>query len=266
MPGTTLLKKRLADIAQSIKSSGKALALLGLGSAGLENTRMDRYSDLDFFVISRPGCKEYFLDQALTWLTKCSQGGYFYRNTVDGYKFLYADGVFCEFAIFTPEELAQIPFAEGKVIWSAPEFNPADLKPTCKQGQYQRSSDVEWLLGEALTGLYTGMCRHNRGEILSGMRLIQYHALDRIHDLIHIDQAKENINEDIYAPERRFEFQHPEFKNELAKFCQGYNKNPESALAQLTWLENHYSINASIANAIRHLLNESNQHSAMATD
>jgi lincosamide nucleotidyltransferase B/F len=256
MPGTTLLTKRLADIAQSIRASGKALALLGLGSAGVENTRLDQYSDLDFFVIARPGCKDYFLDTDLLWLKQCSPGEYFYRNTVDGYKFLFNDGVFCEFAIFTPDELEHIPFTYGRVIWADPAFNPDNIKPKNKRGHYQRSADTEWILGEALTNLYTGMCRHNRGEKLSGMRLIQLHAVDRILDLIHNARPGENNHQDPYAPERRFEFRHPEISNDLASFCQGYNNNAESALAQLVWLENHYAINTAIAKAIRSLIHE----------
>ncbi|HEX5636912.1 MAG TPA: hypothetical protein VFY78_07505, partial [Gammaproteobacteria bacterium] len=183
MPTTTVLTKRLADIAQSIQASGKALALLGLGSAGIENTRLDKYSDLDFFVIAKPGFKEYFLDCELSWLQHHSRGAYWYRNTIDGYKFLFKDGVFCEFAIFIPEELAPIPFAEGRVIWADPVFNLSVLTPKSLHGRYQQSTNIEWLLGEALTCLYSGMSRNNRGEKLSAMRLIQTQALDRLLDL-----------------------------------------------------------------------------------
>ena len=41
----------------------------------------------------------------------------------------------------------------------------------------------EWSLGEALTNLYVGLSRLRRGEKLSAMRLIQYHAVDRILEL-----------------------------------------------------------------------------------
>lgn len=45
------LIKRLEEIGASLKNSGNALALLALGSCGLEQDRLDTYSDLDFFVI-----------------------------------------------------------------------------------------------------------------------------------------------------------------------------------------------------------------------
>ncbi len=256
MPTTILLEQRLAEIGQSLKTSGKALALLGLGSVGKEKTCLDEYSDLDFFVIAKPGCKQCFLDDDLFWLEQCAQSGFFFRNTVDGYKFLYEDGVFCEFAVFETKELEHIPFSEGRAIWSEPEFNLTALQPKTKKGMYQRSSDIEWILGEALTNLYVGMCRHNRGEKLSGMRFVQSHALDRILDLIQVSQVAENIHEDPYLPERRFEMRYPEAKDVLGTFCQGYEKNAVSALAQLVWLESNYSINSTIAREIRRLITD----------
>jgi hypothetical protein len=42
---------RLDEIGKSLEKSGHALALIGLGSVGLELERLDQYSDLDFFVI-----------------------------------------------------------------------------------------------------------------------------------------------------------------------------------------------------------------------
>ena len=46
---THFLLKRLDDIGQSLERSGHALALIGLGSVGVELDRLDSYSDLDFF-------------------------------------------------------------------------------------------------------------------------------------------------------------------------------------------------------------------------
>ena len=43
---------------------------------------------------------------------------------------------------------------------------------------------IEWYVGEALTNLYVGLHRDRRGERLSGMRLIQVHAVDRLIGLL----------------------------------------------------------------------------------
>ena len=253
MPDPHLLNERLDAIAQSLKATGRASALLGLGSGGNEQDRIDAYSDLDFFVIAKSGHKEFFLND-LSWLSSIAKQGYVYRNTVDGYKFLYMDGVFCEFAVFELPELSNIPFAEGRVVWSDGDINPADLKPVNQQFIYHRSTDIEWLLGEALTNLYTGMSRYCRGEKLSAMRLVQQHAVDRLLDLVALTYSRGSVAEDIYMPDRRFEFRFPEHRELLSRFCPGYDKTPQSAQLQLDWLGQHYTINAYIADEITNLV------------
>jgi hypothetical protein len=94
-----LLLERLEEIARSLEQSGHALALIGLGSVGLERERLDACSDLDFFAVVEAGHKRRYLDD-LTWLRVLCPIAYSYANTRDGYKVLFADGVFCEFAVF----------------------------------------------------------------------------------------------------------------------------------------------------------------------
>jgi hypothetical protein len=117
------LLARLEAIGQSLAQSGQGLALLGLGSVGLEVARLDAYSDLDFFAIVQPGHKANFLND-LTWLERVHPLAYHFQNTVDGHKALFADGIFREFAIFEPHELASIPFAPGRIVWQAEDFDP----------------------------------------------------------------------------------------------------------------------------------------------
>src|ERR1044071_2148218 len=92
------LLARLDAIGQSLSATGQALALLGLGSVGTETSRLDQYSDLDFFAIVKPDTKSRFMDR-LDWLEVVNPLAYFFQNTVDGYKALFEDGIFCEFAI-----------------------------------------------------------------------------------------------------------------------------------------------------------------------
>ncbi len=113
---TQSLLKRLDEIGRSLERSGHALALLGLGSVGLELDRIDAYSDLDFFAIVEAGYKQAYID-SLGWLSDVHPVAYQFRNTVDGYKLLFADGIFCEFAVFELEELRNIPFAPGRIVW-----------------------------------------------------------------------------------------------------------------------------------------------------
>lgn len=93
-----LLTLRLAEIANSVEHSGHALALIALGSGGLDTGRLDNYSDLDFFVIVEDGYKNDYLKD-LNWLNSIATLVFQYRNTIDGYKILFQDGVFCELAV-----------------------------------------------------------------------------------------------------------------------------------------------------------------------
>jgi|GEM_PF-2573849 len=57
MPPPTLLLARLDAIAASLAASGHALGLIALGSSGAEQSRLDAYSNLDFFAVVAPGHK-----------------------------------------------------------------------------------------------------------------------------------------------------------------------------------------------------------------
>lgn len=244
------LLERLDDIGHALEKSTRALALIGLGSVGQELHRLDAYSDLDFFVIVEPGCKRDYLDD-LNWLHSVSPVAYHFANTSDGHKLLFADGIFCEFAIFEPDELQSIPFAPGRIVWKQPHVSAAISQPVHTPAASQ-PNDPTWLLGEALTNLYVGLAREKRGEKLSAVRFIQGYAVDRVVDLVErIETAATGA--DPFVPERRFEQRHPRVANHIAQWLQGYERNPQSALAILTFLERHFDVNREMAAAIRRL-------------
>ena len=116
------LLERLEALAHAVRDTGQGLALIGLGSVGVERARLDTYSDLDFYVIARPGWKARFIDQ-LDWLEATAPIGYGFQNSPLGWKILFQDGIFAEYAIFEPEDMAQVHFAEGRLIWHAPDFD-----------------------------------------------------------------------------------------------------------------------------------------------
>lgn len=240
------LLERLDAIGQSLSVTGQALALLGLGSVGLKIDRLDDYSDLDFFAIVKPGAKSHFIEQ-LDWLESVRPLAYSFQNTADGWKALYDDGIFCEFAVFEPHELSAIPFARGRIVWQSPDFDVAICVP---RPQPHTTRSVEWLLGEALTNLYIGLGRVRRGEILSGTRLIQSHAVDRLVELTEYLETAQPIQEDSFSGERRYEVRYRETATHLPDFMQGYNRNVQSAQAILTFLDQHFEINAAIRDAI----------------
>jgi lincosamide nucleotidyltransferase B/F len=238
-----LLLKRLDEIGQSLAQSGGALALIGLGSVGEELHRLDEYSDLDFFVIVEPGYKRHYIEN-LEWLSQICPIAYHFLNSPDGYKLLFADGIFCEFAVFELQELAEIPFAPGRIVWKRDDA-PENLHRPAKEPFRAEPRTKEFLVGEAITNLYVGMGRDKRGERLSAMRFIQGYAVDRLLELSEHIEPEQNVTRDIFANERRFEARHPLFASEMPAWLQGYARNRESALAILSFLEMHFEVNDS---------------------
>lgn len=254
MPTPAQLLARLADIARSLERSGHALALIGLGSVGAEIDRLDAYSDLDFFAAVAPGYKQVYLSD-LAWLSSICPIAYHFFNTADGCKLLFADGIFCEFAVFEPRELSRATFAKGRVIWKAAGFDEALATPSTPIEPTAPRS-VEWLIGEALTNLYVGLGRYRRGEKLSAQRFIQHYAVDRVIELAALIEPAQGGGRDPFAAERRFEQRYPQTARELSQFVPGYDRSAESAAAILSYLEAHFPINSAMAQAIRNLLAE----------
>jgi lincosamide nucleotidyltransferase len=241
------LLERLDAIGASLAKTDTALALIGLGSVGVEMERLDDYSDLDFFVIVRPGYKERFIAD-LSWLERAHPLAYWFQNTVDGHKALFVDGLYAEFAIFAPDELAHIPAAGARVIWSVDGFDASALPMRPPTALEPRT--VEWLVGELITNLYVGLCRMRRGETLSGTRLIQGHAIDRLIDLSPLVEPPSPALVDGFASERRYEQRSPGIAASLPHFMQGYGHNAESARALLFWVEQRFEVNGDIRRRI----------------
>ncbi len=256
MPTKSLLLQRLDDIGKSLQSSGKALALLGLGSVGKETNRLDQYSDLDFFVIVQPNQKQVFL-KSLWWLESVQEISYKVRNTIDGYKALMSDGVFCEFAVFETNELKAIPFSEGRIIWQEPNFDASCCIPK-KCPILKETIDFDLVLGEALTNLYVAICRYNRGEKLSAMRFAQSFALDRLIDLVNLTESAQESTIDVFVADRRLESRYPDFARLLPKFAQGYEYTPQSIMAQIDFLTTHFNVNQAMCSLIMKLCQEDN--------
>jgi hypothetical protein len=248
---SNLLLSRLEQIGHSLAQSGHALALIGLGSVGEDMHRLDQYSDLDFFAIVEPNYKHRYIEN-LDWLSNLGTIAYQFQNTPDGHKLLFADSVFCEFAVFHPQELLSIPFSPGRIIWQR-DNAPSNMHLPTKELIPVHKTDKEFLIGEALTNLYVGMGRDQRGEKLSAARLIQGQAVDRLIELADYIEVAQDATRDVFASERRFEMRHPLVAQELPSWMQGYERNRESALAMLAFLEQHFEINREMADAIRKL-------------
>ncbi|HCN59382.1 MAG TPA: hypothetical protein DIS82_14610 [Exiguobacterium sp.] len=249
------LLTRLDQIGQQLEQTNDAWLLLGLGSVGRELERLDAYSDLDFFVITKPGQKQRFLDR-LDWLESVHPLSFIFQNTVDGFKLLFADGIYGECAIFELDEMPDIAFSPGRIVWQDPTFPGVDLTVSKQSPPPIRRDTLDFALNEALTNLYVGLCRYARGERLSGLQLVEQHAFSNLLSILHLIEPEVVYYPDAYGNERRAEQRFPQAQERFTDVLQGYARVPESALALLDWLEQILPVNSSMAAAIRRLAAE----------
>lgn len=243
--------QRLDGLAAELARRGDARALLGLGSVGVDRARLDEHSDLDFFVIVDDGAKEHYL-RDLDWLEAVHPLSFSFANTVDGRKALWNDGLFAEYAVFTLDELAGIPYAPGRVVWRRDDTPPSIADPTVPLPAAGTAS-LSWLVGEATTNLFVGLHRYRRGERLSAMRFVQVFAVDSILGISGALGLGTQPQQDVFAVERAAERRFAADEVPLATFAQGYDRTPESALASLAWLQEHVDVDAFLASEIRRL-------------
>jgi hypothetical protein len=252
MPDPDLLTGRLEAIGRELARRDGALALLGLGSAGLDGHRLDAWSDLDFFVIVAPDHKWRYIDD-LDWLSAVAPLAWSVRNTVDGHKALFEDGVFCEFAVFEPRELPGIPYAPGRVVWHAGGFDTAGLEPAPRGAPFG-SGDEEFILGELLSNLYVGLSRYARGERLSAFWLVQHHAVDQLLALLALRGESSGGDADGFARDRRFERRFASHRDLIRAVTPGYDDTPAAAERMLDFLAPRVALNPALAAEIRRLV------------
>ncbi|WP_339314262.1 hypothetical protein [Paenibacillus sp. FSL R10-2734] len=243
---------RLDEIGETLEKKEGALALLGLGSVGLETDRIDDFSDLDFFVIVSSGYGPRFIDQ-LDWLEDTYPLAYSFKNSDFGCKILFEDGIYGEYAVFEEQEIEGCIYSEGRIVWKKSFFKNESIVKPMKQAPSLRAETFEREVNEALTNLYVGLGRYARGEKLSAARFVEGHAVDRLLSVMHLLESEVDGFPDIFGNDRRFEARFPQFAIKLGEMMQGYNKVPESSIYILNYLEQIYPVNKRMSAEIRKL-------------
>jgi hypothetical protein len=234
-----LLLHRLDQIAASWQKTGKARALIGFGSAGIETDRMDEYSDLDFLAIVKKGYKKE-LSENLDWLTEVAPISYCFIDKYDAFRLFFQDGIYCEFGVCEETEVRDIPHSEGRIIWCEEDFDRS-LRLPSRECEYDITSP-ELHIGEILTNLYVGLCRYARGEKLTAARYIERQALDFLLECSRFMTPETTYYKDIFTVDRRYEIRYPSLAAYLPGMLQGYEKCPESALAILDCTEQYFPV------------------------
>ena len=205
--------ERLRD---GLAADERVLGLVALGSMAAQDTRPDRWSDHDFFVIVREGEQETFR-RDLAWLPDAGDLVLSYRETAHGLKTLYGNGHLLEFAVFDLRELRlakvnryRVLIDRGGVADAMAEVRTDSEKwvATSGMGDFER-------FGQFLANLLVGAGRTARGEGLSGRQFLGY-ALQHLVVLIarHVSKEVEHPLDDL-DPMRRFERSWPGLGREL---------------------------------------------------
>lgn len=243
------LIQRLDDLKRSLEKRSDCLGLLALGSCA-DQTRLDAYSDLDFFVLVEEEKQEAYLNN-LDWLSECGPLAYVFRNTKDGHKIMWEDGIYAEYAVFEEAMMPDIAFTPGQFIFKRETLA---LPPQPHISLPNPHQSMDYAVNEILTNLYVGCSRYHRGEKLAAFRLIQVHAIDRLLAMIDEIEAPKTNNEDAFALERRIEQRHPGLVEFLSQSMQGYDKSIACAKFILSYLHTLTTLNAKMTTEIIQLI------------
>ena len=195
------LLARLDRLGAELEARGDALAVIGLGSVGLETDRLDEHSDADFFLVVQDATAKTRYLQDVDWLEALAAVSFSFENSGNGRKVLFADGLFMEYAVFTVPELKASPYPAGRLVWrraDAPEGLEIPVMPPPGV-----PGSVDYHVNEALTNLFVGLHRDLRGERLSATRFIQGYAVDRLLTVLGLVRANTAAPQDPFAVERR---------------------------------------------------------------
>ncbi|WP_410768531.1 hypothetical protein [Fontibacillus sp. BL9] len=245
------LLKRLDSIGQSLSMREHALLLLGVGSVGTELERLDSYSDLDFFVFTEQGYSNTFIEN-LDWLNSACALSFHFRNTEDGYKIMFEDGIYGEFAVFDENKMTEVPCNGGRIIWSKPGYK--HVIPSLEQPiSVNRPVTADFALNEAVTNIYVGLCRYARGEKLSAKTFIETYAMNQLISVLHLYQEEQPSNLDPYNNDRRIEQRFPDFDIHFSQMLQGYDQVPQSAIHIFSYIERIFPVNEKLSQEIKDL-------------
>lgn len=219
-PNSKLEAHRDALIAMC-KTDPNVAAFIGLGSLA-NPSRMDAYSDLDFFLIVNEGKKTNYLS-SLAWLDSLHPVHAF-QNTVDGFKVLLSDDTFLEFAVFTLKELDHIPYHRPMILYAKSDKIRQQIPLKIQSVQ---DKDAQYYLEEALSNLLIGLLRERRGEHLAAMQMIQTYALTNLALATRTINPKVDV--DPFNVTRRLEQHDPAFSDLAQKILLGPTQNIAAA-------------------------------------
>ena len=210
------------QLSENLLELDYVLGLVFVGSAA-DTSRVDRWSDHDFFVITKPGFAEEMRNQ-LNWLPNVDNISFATRETAHGLKVVYRNGHVLEFAVFNDEELELAGGNVFDVFIDKGEFGLGSIHDRMnKIVERSKPEPVDWVreFELFLAHLLIGVGRARRGELLIARQHICSYALNHLLGLLRqcaaaspgTEEREDNLNRF-----RRFEQQYPRLGAELDSY------------------------------------------------
>jgi hypothetical protein len=162
-------------LVERLRADPDVLGVVALGSMTGLPPGPDRFSDHDFFVVTRPGAQER-LRAERGWLPAADRLVLWHRETAHGVKAVWDDGHLAELAVFDPEELALARVNRYRVL-----LDRADV--AARMESVRRATeeaaprlDGRFEAGQLLCALLVGGLRAARGERLSAGQFVRSYA------------------------------------------------------------------------------------------
>lgn len=205
------------QMVEKLEQIADALGLMFAGSAA-DLSRVDEYSDQDFYLIVKDGTAEGFR-QDLSWLPNTESIVLAPRETEHGLKVFYSDGTMLEFAVFEIGELPthiapkdnRVVFDRGGVAEIIQQITKLEARSFDPASEYQLF----------LSLLHIGGGRVKRGEVIAGSQHIKSYALNHLLGLIRHFEPVPNPSLDELNRYRRFEQDYPEIGSKIARLIEG---------------------------------------------
>lgn len=196
------------DLRRTLEADPRVVGLVALGSMAELGRTPDRWSDHDFFVITRPGQQRAFRESA-KWLPDAGQVVLFFQETAHGGKALYDSGHLVEFAVFDPDEISVARVNDHRILFDRERVGER-MRLVAAKTAAERPATAESLAGQFLTNLVVASGRDERGETASARAMLAS-AVRHLAQLIAMRiSAVGTTSLDNLDPLRRFEWVYAE--------------------------------------------------------
>jgi len=206
-----------------------------------KNIKPDKFSDHDFFVITKSGAQSDFKNN-FDWLPDYDNIIYHFQESEYAVKVLYKYGHIAEFVIVDMEELKDVPINNYRILMDKAglEEQIHNLVEKTDQKSELMISD-ERLVGQIIFDLKIGIDRFLRGEKLSAFKKIKCLCIENLLILIQKNiKTNQKDTSDNLDPFRRVELQYPAFGQKINDVLG--SSLYEISLTILFFLKNEFNI------------------------